>query len=52
MRWFGIVLALAGVVAALLAGFTFKNVPFVIGGTVFMVIGIIVFIYGTRTVPK
>ena len=52
MRWFGIGLAIAGVVAALIAGFSFKNVPFVIGGIVFMVIGIIVFIYGTRTLPK
>ena len=52
MRWFGIFLALAGVVAALIAGFTFKNVPFVIGGIVFMVIGMIVFIKGTHSLPK
>lgn len=52
MRWFGIVLALAGVVGALIAWFSFKNVPFLIGGIVFMVIGLIVFIYGTRTLPK
>ena len=52
MRWFGIALTLAGVVAALIAWFSFKNVPFLIGGIVFMVIGMIVFIYGTRSVPK
>ena len=52
MRWFGIGLALIGVVGALLAWFSFENVPFLIGGIVFMVIGIIIFIYGTRTLPK
>jgi hypothetical protein len=52
MRWFGIVLALAGVVGALIGWFSFKNVPFLVGGIVFMVIGIIVFMYGTRTLPK
>ena len=52
MRWFGIGLALAGVVVALIAGFSFGNVPFIIGGIVFMVIGMIVFIKGTRSLPK
>jgi len=52
MRWFGIGLALIGVVGALLAWFSFENVPFLIGGIVFMVIGIIIFIYGTRSLPK
>lgn len=52
MRWFGIGLMLVGVVAALVAGFSFQNVPFIIGGIVFMVIGLIIFIYGTRTTPK
>jgi hypothetical protein len=52
MRWFGIGLALAGVVAALIAWFSFQNVPFLIGGVVFLLIGIIVFIYGTRVLPK
>ena len=52
MRWFGIVLMLAGVVVALVAGFSFQNVPFIIGGIVFALIGIFIFINGTRTVPK
>jgi len=52
MRWFGIGLALVGVVAALVAWFSFENVPFLIGGGVFVLIGLIVFIYGTRTLPK
>jgi hypothetical protein len=52
MRWFGIALALAGVVAALIGWFSFQNVPFLIGGIVFMVIGIIIFINGTRSLPK
>ena len=52
VRWFGIVLALAGVVGALIGWFSFKNTPFLVGGIVFMVIGLIVFIYGTRTLPK
>jgi hypothetical protein len=52
MRWFGIGLALVGVVGALVAWFAFKNVPFLIGGVVFMIIGLIVFINGTRTEPK
>jgi len=52
MRWAGIALALIGVVAALVAWFSFQNVPFLIGGIVFAVIGIIVFIYGTRALPK
>jgi len=52
MRWFGIGLALIGVVGALLAWFSFENVPFLIGGIVFMVIGIIIFVYGTRSLPK
>ena len=52
MRWFGIVLAMAGVVAALIAGFSFRNVPFVIGGIVFVVLGMIIFYNGTRTLPK
>jgi hypothetical protein len=52
MRWFGIGLALAGVVVAFIAGFSFQNVPFLIGGIVFMVIGLIVFLNGTRTLPQ
>jgi hypothetical protein len=52
MRWFGIGLTLAGVVAALVAWFSFQNVPFLIGGIVFMIIGLLVFFYGTRTLPK
>ena len=52
MRWFGIGLALVGVVAALVAWFSFQNVPFLIGGIVFVVIGLIIFIYGTRSLPK
>ena len=52
MRWFGIGLALVGVVGALVAWFSFENVPFTIGGTVAMVIGIIIFMYGTRALPK
>jgi CorA-like Mg2+ transporter protein len=52
MRWFGIALALAGVVVALLAWFSFQNFPFLIGGIVFMVIGIIIFIKGTCSLPK
>ena len=52
MRWFGIGLALIGVVGALVGWFSFENLPVLIGGIVFMVIGIIIFIYGTRTLPK
>jgi hypothetical protein len=52
MRWFGIGLALIGVVGALVAWFSFQNVAFTIGGSVFVLIGLIVFIYGTRTLPK
>jgi membrane protein implicated in regulation of membrane protease activity len=52
MRWFGIVLAMAGVVAALIAWFSFQNVPFLIGSIVFVVIGFIIFMYGTRSLPK
>ena len=52
MRWAGIALALVGVVVALVAWFSFQNVPFLIGGVVFMMIGIVIFIYGTRSVPK
>ena len=52
MRWFGIALAIAGVVAALVAWLVFENIPVVIGAAVLMVIGIIVFMYGTRTLPK
>jgi drug/metabolite transporter (DMT)-like permease len=52
MRWFGIALALAGVVVALIAWFSFQNVPFLIGGIVFAVIGIIIFASGTRSLPK
>jgi hypothetical protein len=52
MRWFGIGLMLVGVVAALVAGFSFHNVPFIIGGVVFTVIGLIIFMNGTRTLPK
>ena len=52
MRWFGIALMLAGVVAALVAGFSFRNVPFTIGGVIFAIIGIFIFINGTRTLAK
>jgi len=52
MRWSGIALALVGIVVALVAWFSFENVPFLIGGIIFAVIGMIVFIYGTRTLPK
>ena len=52
MRWFGIGLALVGVVVALVAWFSFQNVPFLIGGIVFMVIGLIIFVNGTRSLPK
>jgi hypothetical protein len=52
MRWFGIGLTLAGVVAALIAGFSFQNVPFLIGGIAFTVIGMIIFFNGTRSIPK
>jgi hypothetical protein len=52
MRWFGIGLALIGVVAALVAWFSFQNVPFLIGGGVFVLIGLIIFFYGTRSLPK
>ena len=52
MRWFGIVLAIAGVVGALVAWFSFQNVPFLIGGAVFVLIGLIIFMYGTRALPK
>lgn len=52
MRWFGIGLALVGVAGALVAWFSFGNVPFTIGGAVAMVIGLIIFMYGTRTLPK
>jgi hypothetical protein len=52
MRWFGIGLALVGVVGALIAWFGFQNVPFLIGGIAFLVLGIVIFINGTRTEPK
>jgi hypothetical protein len=52
MRWFGIGLALAGVVVALVAWFSFQNVPFLIGAFIFFVIGMIVFYNGTRSLPK
>ena len=52
MRWFGIGLAMAGVIVALIAWFSFQNVAFLIGGVVFMVIGLIIFVNGTRSLPK
>jgi len=52
MRWFGIILSLAGVVAALVGWFSFHSVALLIGGITFMIIGMIVFINGTRTLPK
>jgi len=52
MRWTGIALALVGVAVAIGAWFGFENVPFLIGGSIFAVIGMIVFMYGTRTLPK
>ena len=51
MRWFGIGLALAGVVAALWAWFGFHHLPVLIGGIVFVVIGFIIFFYGYRSLP-
>ncbi len=53
MRWLGIGLALAGVVVALVAAFSFEsiNVPFLIGGILFAAIGMIVFIKGYRHQP-
>ena len=52
MRWFGIILALVGVVVALVAWFSFNNLPFLIGGGVCVLIGLIIFGYGTRALPK
>jgi hypothetical protein len=52
MRWFGISLMLLGVVAALVAWFVFQNVPVLIGGIIFSVIGGLIFYNGTRTEPK
>jgi hypothetical protein len=52
MRWFGIILALAGLVAALVAWFSFQNLPFLIGGSVCVLIGLIIFGYGTRSLPR
>jgi len=52
MRWFGIGLAIAGIIAALVGWFGFQNLPFLIGGGVFMLLGIIIFVNGTRTLPK
>ena len=52
MRWFGIILSLVGVVAALVGWFSFQSVPILIGGVVFMIIGMIIFINGTRSLPK
>jgi drug/metabolite transporter (DMT)-like permease len=52
MRWFGIFLALAGVVVALVGGYSFESTPLIIGGIVFAVIGLIIFTNGTRTQPK
>ena len=52
MRWFGIALAIAGVLAALIAWFAFENIAFLVGGVVFVVIGMIIFMYGTRSLPK
>ena len=52
MRWFGIGLALVGVVVALVAWFSFQNVPFLIGSIVFVMIGFIIFMYGTSSLPK
>jgi len=52
MRWFGIILALAGVVGALVAWFSFSNLPFLIGGGACVLIGLIIFVYGTRALPK
>lgn len=52
MRWFGIVLALIGVVAALVAWFNYENLPFLIGGIVFALAGFTIFMYGTRSLPK
>jgi hypothetical protein len=52
IRWFGIVLALAGLVAALVAWFSFNNLPFLIGDGGIALIGLIIFGYGTRSLPK
>ena len=43
---------MAGVVGALIGWFSFENVPVLIGGIVVVFIGMIVFMYGTRTLPK
>jgi hypothetical protein len=52
MRWFGIGLAIAGVIGGLVGWLVFQNLPVLIGGGVLMLIGIIILISGTRTVPK
>ena len=52
MRWFGIGLTLAGVIAALAGWFGFHSTPVLIGGILFVIIGMIVFFYGTSSVPK
>ena len=51
MRWLGIGLALGGVVVALIAGFSYHNIPSLIGGIIFAVIGMIVFLNGYRHQP-
>ena len=45
-------IALVGVVVALVAWFSFNNLPFLIGGGVVALIGLIIFGYGTRALPK
>lgn len=52
MRWFGIGLAIAGVIAGLAGWLGFQNLPVLIGGGVLALIGIIIFAGGTRTTPK
>ncbi len=52
MRWFGIGLALLGVVVALIGAFSSViNTPLLIGGIIFAVIGMVVFLNGYRHQP-
>lgn len=44
MKWFGIGLAIAGVIIALSAGFGFGNVPVTIAGVVFLILGVVIFL--------
>ncbi len=44
MKWFGLGLLLFAALVALIAGFGFHNAGFCIGGIVFAIIGLIVFL--------